>query len=690
MSILEETRFTELHQDTQKIIESIVRAEARTKEYLQKSFESLKESEKAEHMKARAAFIEIDGRKRRDKIDLAILESLRFPEMNHRYETVAEAHKKTFLWVFRHPSSYDLPWSNFIKWLSESNGIYWIQGKAASGKSTLMRFIWHHDLTHPNLKLWSKDSQLLVAAFFFWNSGVPEEKSQLGLLRSLLYHVLQNHRVLISQVFPEDWVNKSELAANGLEIGPITWSLAQMKKAFTRLIKHAGPQLKMCFLIDGLDEYEGDAEEVAQYFKDLALVSEHTKFCLSSRPWPIFQDIYQGAPGLKVQDMTYDDIKLYVQENLERNRCMQELLDEDPQRSSVLIDELVTKANGVFLWVVLVVKSLIKGLRNGDDIVHLRRRLETIPSDLETLYDNMFSSIDPSDQEEASKMIQIFRASNHDLNLATLERAMRTQDYQWVIDLPDKSMFDFFSKEKTESVLAHANSKRMKARLSSRCMGLLEALKDGHIPTTSMEGLDFEQTSYVSSDQKKRKRKRDEIQHTTSIPSNLINVEDVSQDLYGIEEITTGIPNTTVPGIRYRLNREVVPLSEDVVFTEETWCGTDMLKISYLHRTVRDYLEQPRIWAGLLAKTDASHFDPCAALLMAYILELKTASVSEKSYLRGCHIENKIKTQQIPASEICKPLHMELNRIISSLWWNAVVNSTDQHYGREEPGGYFI
>ena len=58
MSILEETRSTELHQDAQEIIESIVRAEARTKEYLQKSFESLKESEKAEHMKARAAFIE--------------------------------------------------------------------------------------------------------------------------------------------------------------------------------------------------------------------------------------------------------------------------------------------------------------------------------------------------------------------------------------------------------------------------------------------------------------------------------------------------------------------------------------------------------------------------------------------------------------------------------------------------------
>jgi hypothetical protein len=145
----------------------------------------------------------------------------------------------------------------------------------------------------------------------------------------------------------------------------------------------------------------------------MSLVSQHAKFCLSSRPWPIFQDIYRETPGLKVQDMTYDDIKLYVADNLERNRNTQDLLDEDPEGSSGLIEELVNKADGVFLWVVLVAKSLISGLRNGDDIVHLQRRLRVIPSDIEKLYDHMLKSIDPLDLKEASQIFQIFRRSLH-------------------------------------------------------------------------------------------------------------------------------------------------------------------------------------------------------------------------------------------------------------------------------------
>jgi hypothetical protein len=137
-----------------------------------------------------------------------------------------------------------------------------IQGKAASGKSTLMRFIYQNSLTRQNLNLWSGYSQLVVASFF-WNSGIPEQRSQLGLLRSLLFIALNTQRSLISQVFPEEWENKSELAANDLSIGALTWSLAQLKNAFSRLVKSASHQLKMCFFVDGLDEYEGDPEEIA-------------------------------------------------------------------------------------------------------------------------------------------------------------------------------------------------------------------------------------------------------------------------------------------------------------------------------------------------------------------------------------------------------------------------------------------
>jgi hypothetical protein len=173
----------------------------------------------------------------------------------------------------------------------------------------------------------------------------------------------------------------------------------------------ASPQLKMCFFIDGLDEYHGEPETIAQYFQDLLPCSGHVKFCVSSRPWPVFQDIFRDCPGLKLQDLTREDIKLYISDKLGSNNYMQQLLVEDPPEAKNLIDEVVEKAAGAFLWVVLVVKSFINGLRNGDGISHLRRRLESLPSDLEKLYEHMLNSIDPLDKEEAAEIFQSSESS---------------------------------------------------------------------------------------------------------------------------------------------------------------------------------------------------------------------------------------------------------------------------------------
>lgn len=44
---------------------------------------------------------------------------------------------------------------------------------------------------------------VLVATFFFWNSGTQEQRSQVGLLRSLLFQILHHQPALMHLVFPE-------------------------------------------------------------------------------------------------------------------------------------------------------------------------------------------------------------------------------------------------------------------------------------------------------------------------------------------------------------------------------------------------------------------------------------------------------------------------------------------------------
>jgi ABC-type lipoprotein export system ATPase subunit len=73
------------------------------------------------------------------KIQNIILESLRFPTMRDRYEDIEDAHAETFKLIFQEAGYEDKPWDNFSRWLRSGDSIYWISGKAGSGKSTLMR-----------------------------------------------------------------------------------------------------------------------------------------------------------------------------------------------------------------------------------------------------------------------------------------------------------------------------------------------------------------------------------------------------------------------------------------------------------------------------------------------------------------------------------------------------------------------
>jgi hypothetical protein len=131
--------------------------------------------------------------------DESVLASLGFLTMTTRYEEVVDAYPETFQWIFSETEQQR--WSSFGEWLREGEGVYWISGKAGSGKSTLMRHIYNSPLTMELLATWAAEIPLCVSSFFFWRSGTPEQRSQTGLLRALLFDVLSQQPKLISQNF---------------------------------------------------------------------------------------------------------------------------------------------------------------------------------------------------------------------------------------------------------------------------------------------------------------------------------------------------------------------------------------------------------------------------------------------------------------------------------------------------------
>jgi hypothetical protein len=58
-------------------------------------------------------------------------------------------------------------------------------------------------------------------------------------------------------------------------------------------------------------------------------------------------------------------------------------------KQGAIVKDIVAKADGVFLWVVLVVVSLLEGLSNRDEISYLQRRIDLLPQDFgEFIYCN--------------------------------------------------------------------------------------------------------------------------------------------------------------------------------------------------------------------------------------------------------------------------------------------------------------
>lgn len=440
---------------------------------------------KEEHMsstaKNKAEKIRKDEEELQILVEENVLDVLSFGTMSDREEDIGEAHQNTFVWLLnpKAKSPQKQQWADFVEWLKSGRGLYWINGKAGSGKSTLMRFITKSDQTRTALLEWSGSSNLVVGNFFFWNSGTIEQRSQIGLLRTLLHEILRQHRELIPIVMPSVWARAYSHAVQPTSRSrPQRLFLGVSMEALQALIKQSVKQLKLCLFIDGLDEYEGDPTDLADLFTDI-VDSDNIKVCLSSRPLVPLEYAFKSSPNIRLQDLTHDDIKLYVIDKLHGNRRFQQLAAEEPVQAPALINEIVTKADGVFLWVVLVVRSLLVGLNNRDEMDDLERRLAELPSDLSALFENMLTKrIAPFYQAKGAAIFQIVRASRE--NTEQIERFGENAPPLTLLSL-------FFSYEKNPDWALNApirplneseksiRCNSMEDRLKNWCAGLLEA-----------------------------------------------------------------------------------------------------------------------------------------------------------------------------------------------------------------------
>ena len=381
----------------------------------------------------------------------ACLRSLAFTEMYSRESRIEPAAQDTTKWLSESQDFQD--WAQ-RKRLNEHHGFFWIQGNPGSGKSTLMKNAYAH------IQALSQDSSSVIAAFFFNARGSEIEKSPIGLFRTLLYTLCQ-HISALRAIVMKTYHRKRGLLNSNWE-----WQFHELKELLSSVVTASIlGQRNLILCIDALDECDLiGAKSVIQFFEHLASSSilEGTKFnvCLSSRYWPQFT--IRHCFKTRVELENHGDITSYIQQQLESMQAVA----NDNNKLAVLKTKLQNKANGSFLWVVLVVQELLTAHDNGATLGEIDRILHRVPPDLWNFYHHQMENTRYDDRLQTLSMLQCVFYSLRPLSPTELR-------YTLAFGHENFSSYSEWE-QSSEHVISNA---QMEKRIREKSKGLIEIVE---------------------------------------------------------------------------------------------------------------------------------------------------------------------------------------------------------------------
>jgi hypothetical protein len=421
-----------------------------------------------------------------------LLSSLYFETINTRRTAIPKAHAKTFTWVLEDSLPNSSKAVRFVEWLrTETEFPFWIRGKAGAGKSTLMKFLSHHKEVLTNLRVWADKGDLITAGFYFWNSGTPLQKSLVGLLRSLLFEILKQCPELVSCIRKarlgfrnwaiEDPSNEPEDNEESFFDETSTahgnWDREELLFTIKKVLKQKA-STKFCFFIDGLDEYKVEGRQNHRELLEtiLAIAASPTvKVCISSRPWAEIGDVFTILFGkddtwvLQLEDLTREDIRKYVTDAFEDNDHYKTLIQFDSGYSG-LVGQIVDRAQGVFLWVFLVVQELLQGLTYYPTPGTLQGQLNDFPEDLDKYFQRMIDMVPTFDRDKCAQTFRIAMSRDEPLFMLT---------YAFVDELAENLSLqrdDHDARLTLAPAVIDRLHETMTRRLDGRCRGLIEVV----------------------------------------------------------------------------------------------------------------------------------------------------------------------------------------------------------------------
>ena len=153
----------------------------------------------------------------------------------------------------------------------------------------------------------------------------------------------------------------------------------------------------------------------------------------------------------------------------------------------ILVETITQRAQGVFLWAFFVVRSLLSGMHDENDIHYMRTRIDDFPVDLEQYFSRIMKSIELIYRQQSAQIFHLVLNVNSPLSPLALWFFEKEKD------CPDYAMNLI---EGLDTATFPAISQSVRTHLNAYCKDLLEITCDHNPAGTSRLTYKSLKTSY--------------------------------------------------------------------------------------------------------------------------------------------------------------------------------------------------
>jgi hypothetical protein len=295
-------------------------------------------------------------------------------------------------WISKRP--------DFIQWTEKSESdqsrrIFHLTGLPATGKSGVASYVVRY-LQH---KFQGKCCQ-----YHFFASGDQMKRTGTYILRSIAFQIAQINSDFRKELF--------ELYENETVVFEQQKLLTIWEKIFQGILFKMSIEQPLFWVLDAMDETDSSDQLLRLFnkFQSKTLV----KIFVVSRPSANLQLTMSSED-------TFGDIKSYVQ------RTVKEALMVDKQTQAEIVDQILKKANGSFLWVGLALEELTQNWHTKDDI---KRAMSGMPQGMEPMYSRMIKSVAEQSEhsrEMAARILTWTACSYRPLHISELKAALELE-----------------------------------------------------------------------------------------------------------------------------------------------------------------------------------------------------------------------------------------------------------------------